>query len=397
MTRWLAAALLAVPFLLLGCSSSPSPPTPPTPPTPPAPDAEVVLGQADFTSAAPNRGGATAAEGVWFPVGDAAAYAGGLALPDTYNHRVLLYETVPAANGAAPSAILGQPDAASATPSHAPGRLHYPRSVGVSGTDLLVADGGASRVVLGAGGSNVALGWDAAAPAHRWGCAADRLSEPARAVVAGGRLLVADRANHRVLIWNAVPAGTAPPDVVLGQKDLVHCAANDMVGQGHSGGRSAATLHSPSDVWSDGTRLLVVDQGNHRVLLWNRFPTANAQPAELVLGQPDFLVGRTEVSASGMNWPAAVASDGVRIWVADTRNNRVLRWSAFPTANGAPADGVLGQRDLAHGAANDDDGNGVAGPPTSRTMNQPMGLALAGDRLVVSDTYNHRFLLFAVR
>ncbi len=396
MTRWLSAALLALPFLLLGCSSAKkSPPNPPGPP--PAADAAVVLGQADFASAVPNRDGATDAKGVWFPVGDAAAYAGGLALPDTYNHRVLLYDTVPDANGAVPSAIVGQPDAASGTPSHAPGRLHYPRSVGVSGTDLLVADSGASRVVLGAGEGNVALGWDAAAPAHRGGCAPDRLSDPARAVVAGGRLLVADRANHRVLIWNAVPAATTPPDVVLGQKDLVHCAADDMVGQGHSGGRSAATLDSPSDVWSDGTRLLVVDQGNHRVLLWNRFPTTNAQPADLVLGQPDFLVGRVEVSATGMNWPAAIASDGVRIWVADTRNNRVLRWSAFPTANGAPADGVLGQRDLAHGAANDDDGDGVAGPPTARTMNQPMGVALAGDKLVVSDTYNHRFLLFAVR
>ena len=34
--------------------------------------------------------------------------------------------------------------------------------------------------------------------------------------------------------------------------------------------------------------LVVIDAGNHRALVWNQFPQSNSQPADLVLGQPDF-------------------------------------------------------------------------------------------------------------
>jgi len=384
-----ASALLA----LAGCSGgSPRPPALTT-----FVAAELVLGQPDLTSGSPDRGGAVTAGGVHHPVGDAQAHAGGLVLPDTYNHRLLVYRAMPNTSGAAADAVLGQADASASAPSHAAGRLHYPRSVGSTGDRLLVADTEASRVVLGAGAGDVPLGWGDASPAYRWGCAADRLSGPSRAFAVSGRLIVADRANHRVLVWNQLPTGGAPADLVIGQKNLTHCAPNDMVGEGVPGGRAADTLHHPTDVWSDGTRLVVVDQGNNRVLLWNRFPTASGTKADLVLGQPDFLVARAEASRTGMSWPAAVASDGKGLFVADARNHRVLAWRAFPTASGAPADLVLGQSDFVHGAPNDDDQDGVAGGPTGRTLNLPMGLALAGDTLVVTDTGNHRFLLFKVR
>lgn len=356
--------------------------------------ADAVLGQADFASVSPDRGGAVSAAGVHWPVGDAHFAGGLLLLPDTYNHRLLGYGGLPAASGAAADLVVGQADAGASAPSLAAGRFHYPQSVWVDGDRVLVADAGASRVVLDARGSPAALGWGEAG-VHRWGCAADRLSGPARAIAAGGRLIVVDRANHRVLVWNRVPAdAAAPADLVLGQRDLVHCAANDILGQGSSGGRSARTLRYPSDAWSDGARLVVVDQGNHRVLLWNRFPAADGAPADVVLGQADTLSAAAETSRTGLRSPAAVASDGRSLWVADAGNHRVLRWQGFPGATGAAADLVLGQADFDHGAANDDDQDGATDRATARTLHFPTGLALAEGTLVVTDTYNHRYLLF---
>ena len=357
--------------------------------------ADLLLGQADFTSASKDAGESAASlGGVQLPTGDAVAFKAGLVLPDTYNNRLLLYQAMPTRSGTPADVVLGQPDPASESASHLPGRFHYPRSAAVGGEALLVADAGASRVVLDPGGRNVALGWDPSSPTYRVGCAADRLDQPARAIVVAGKLIVADRANNRVLIWNTVPTGTSPADVVVGQKDLVHCAANDMVGNGRSGGKGPSTLYEPSDVWSDGKRLLVVDQGNNRVLLWNTFPSSNAAKADVVLGQPDFLAAIADSSSTGLDSPGAVASDGNSIFVADVRNNRVLGWRRFPSANAAPADLVLGQGDFVHNTANDDGQTGIEGGPTARTMNHPMGVALVGGYLIVTDTYNNRFLLF---
>ncbi len=253
MSRLQALTPLVALIALASCSSS-------SDATSSFPAAVLVIGQPDFTSAAPDRGGGVSAAGVHFPVGDASYASGSLLLPDTYNHRVLVYDRLPSSSGAPADAVLGQPDATSATPGHGAGRFQYPQSVWSDGSGTLVADAGADRVVLDAGGSPWALGWRDGS-IYRWGCGAGKASGPSRAITAAGKLIVADRSNHRVLVWNRVPTGAAtPPDLVLGQRDLTHCAANDMLGAGISGGRSARTLRYPTDVWSDGTRLLVVDR-----------------------------------------------------------------------------------------------------------------------------------------
>lgn len=397
--RRLPVATAAVALTLYGCSSSPSKADGSNPPISLATfqAADVVLGQADFTSTSPDRGGSVSAGGVRFPVGDAHFAAGVLVLPDTYNHRLLAYQGVPGTSGAGADTVLGQANGASAGPSHEPGRFHYPRSVGSQDAALIVADAAASRVQLGVGAEPWTLGWGEGAPAYRWGCAADRLSAPSRAIVAGGRLIVADRGNNRVLVWNKVPGGPAPADLVIGQRNLQHCVANDALGKGVSGGRTARTLQHPTDVWSDGERLAVVDQGNNRVLLWNRLPRESGTRADVVLGQLDFNVGAAATTEAGLNAPAAVASDGRTLFVADERNHRVLGWTPFPAASGQPANLVLGQSDFSHRAPNDDDQDGVTDGATARTLHHPTGLAVAGQFLVVTDTYNHRYLLYRGR
>jgi hypothetical protein len=160
-----------------------------------------------------------------------------------------------------------------------------------------------------------------------------------------GKLIVADTAQNRVFIWNQTPATQYQrPDVILGQLTAADTGRN-------SGGTvDASSLQYPSGVWSDGNKLILADAWNHRVLIWNQFPTQNGQPADVVVGQPDMLHNQPNVTGVGalpcagnLYWPYGVWSDGAHLWVADTGNRRVLFYNAIPTANFCLADKVIGK------------------------------------------------------
>lgn len=160
-----------------------------------------------------------------------------------------------------------------------------------------------------------------------------------------GKLIVADTAQNRVFIWNAMPASNyAKPDVVLGQTSAAGTERNA------GGAADASSLLYPSGIWSNGTVLIVADAWNHRVLVWNSFPTQNGQPADVVIGQPDMRGCMPNVNGVGaaptaqsLNWPYGVWSDGEHLWVADTGNRRVLFYECIPTKNYTPATKVLGK------------------------------------------------------
>lgn len=115
-------------------------------------------------------------------------------------------------------------------------------------------------------------------------------------------------------------------------------------GFNESGG--TLVLNHPGKVATDGKRLIVSDTWNNRILIWNEIPTKNNQPPDLVLGQPDFNSNIGKLGADGMNWPMGVATDGKRLLVADAFNDRILIWNEFPVKNGQPADLVLGVDDF---------------------------------------------------
>ncbi|MFN0109606.1 MAG: hypothetical protein ACKVZH_12185 [Blastocatellia bacterium] len=136
---------------------------------------------------------------------------------------------------------------------------------------------------------------------------------------------------------------------------------------------SGGALHFsyPGGVASDGTRLLLADRGNNRVLIWNSIPTANTPP-DLVLGQKDFIAYDSGNGRDQMNWPVSVRTDGRRVIVADTNNDRILIWNSFPTRNGQAADLVL----------------------QSQELRWPWGLWTDGTRLVVSCTGSSRLMFW---
>lgn len=144
----------------------------------------------------------------------------------------------------------------------------------------------------------------------------------------GRRLLLADTYNNRVLVWTSLPSGNTPPDLVLGQRDFA----------GNDAGSGLDRMNFPVNVATDGTRVVVADTENDRLLVWKSFPTANGQPADYAIGGSD---GRgLRQSKNRFQWPWGVWTDGTKLAVSSTRGGYVLIWNSFPAAD-APADLLL--------------------------------------------------------
>jgi uncharacterized protein (TIGR03437 family) len=220
---------------------------------------------------------------------------------DTFNNRVLIWNRVPTANGTPADVVLGQP----------------------SFTTLPESE---PSVLL----QNVK---------------ATTLYSPVSVTSDGVKLYVTDLGNDRVLIWNSIPnTNQQPANVVIGQPDMTSSAATDNIskmcasnGTDEDGAatypvRCGSTLNTPRYALSDGQRLFIADGGNDRVLVFNSIPVADAQAADLVLGQQtmvDNVSGSSsdplaQSSADSLRTPMSLAWDRTNLYVADTFNRRIM-------------------------------------------------------------------------
>jgi uncharacterized protein (TIGR03437 family) len=327
--------------------------------------ASVVLGQPEFTMTPPTTLPAPSASNMRLPTA-VASDGQMLAVADTANNRVLLWRTIPAANGQPADVVLGQPNFTTV------GRLSINAST---------------------------------------------FRGPQGVWIQGGKLFVADTQNNRVLIWNSIPAqNNQPADVVLGQPNFTTAPQINQIDLKLVAG--ANTLLSPVSVTSDGQRLYVADLGFNRVLIWNSIPTANQQSADVEIGQTDFtqsLSNPTQLCpASGtdsngnptyplmcaatMNFPRFALPDGRgRLFVADAGNDRILVFNSIPAVNGARADAILGQPNEFGDVYSTPNSFVVSTSPILSASNvtpTPTSLAWDGQNLYVADPTDYRILVF---
>ena len=376
--------------------------------------ASVVIGQQDFSGGAPRQSpDAMSAQANTLDVPESSvAYAQDediLFIADTGDSRVLGFHGVPQVNNAPADFVLGQPDFQSSTGGTTQTTMRSPQGVSAQAGHLAVGDPNSNRVLIyddipktGPGEASAVVGQpdfesrgDTCAPAslnHVHG----------HFVTPSGQLLVADGVNSRVMIWNELPGENGSvPDLVLGQSRLDQCAANDDNQDGVQDAiASARTLQHPSSVWSDGERIVVVDNYNNRVLIWNAFPQENFAPADIVLGQSNMQTnaandddqnGEPDVTPSAcvLNYPWTAWVEREQVFVADEGNNRVLIWNEWPEQSFVPADVVIGQQDFNTAAINA--GNAQ---PDANTLHAPKGVRVIDDQLLVTDTGNSRVLVF---
>ncbi|MDP2712122.1 MAG: NHL repeat-containing protein [Solirubrobacteraceae bacterium] len=179
--------------------------------------ADVVLGQPDARSRSENRGGAVGPDSFRWPHAIAGTGDGGIVVADAGNHRLLRWDAHPRADRPA-DGVLGQPDLHTAVEFpyvSQEGRLRFPYAV-ASGPGLAVADTANNRVLLWdevptaatAPAAVLAQPDLAAAGENRWErIAADTLCWPYGLARWGDELAIADSGNNRIVLWDAAAAG----------------------------------------------------------------------------------------------------------------------------------------------------------------------------------------------
>jgi hypothetical protein len=214
------------------------------------------------------------------------------------------------------------------------------------------------------------------------GTAANLFRQAGGSATADGKMWIADIDNARVLQWDSEPVvNQEPADLVIGQTsfDTREAGPTNVLLTPVEG-----FVDRFADVTVGGGRLVIADGHANRVLIWNSLPSANGPPADMVLGQTTFTGSTAGVNANQLSGPSGVWTDGETLIVVDQLNNRALIWTSFPTANGQPADLVLGQTSFTSSAAPD--------PPTASSMDLPTDVIYDGERLYIVDSNNNRIM-----
>ena len=211
--------------------------------------------------------------------------------------------------------------------------------------------------------------------------------------------------NNRVLILPNLSGMLPSPTASLAYNSLCPiCVGTASVVLGQPDFNTTTTnltttqnnIRLPTAVASDGVRLVVADTNHNRIMIWNHIPTTNNANADVVVGQPNFNTGTVPTngtpSATTMNGPQGVWIQNGKLYVADTQNNRILIYNKIPTTNGAAADVVLGQPNFTTFVqVNIAEQNTNA---TAQNMLNPVSVTSDGTRLFVTDLGYNRILIW---
>ncbi len=318
----------------------------------PFPAADTVVGQGGFTSnsATTSRANPSA---LALPNGVSIDSAGNLYVTDQY-YRTMVYNA-PIVTGQAAAAILGVDATQSSVTAPTQTALNNPTGVVGLISGPIVADTSNNRLMV-------------YSPQNQWASQTTNISPTANAVVGqtsftanqanqgngdassatlnaptdlvatAQELYVADAGNNRILVFMLSPTGVSGTATrVIGQLDFPYFGSNLVDGKGFSfpGGYPAGAI---LDTNVTPAHLYIPDTFNNRILGFKDFrDLQNGQPADLVIGQPDFNrivtnypTGNTATpSASSLSLPTSLAVDGAgNLYVTDTGNSRVLRFPA---------------------------------------------------------------------
>ncbi len=273
---------------------------------------------------------------------DAAGSIGGFAVADAWNHRVLIWHEPPYRHNQPADVVLGQADFSSMTANRgatdpAANTLFWPYGVHWDGSRLWVADTGNRRVLMWQGlprrqgqpadrvlGQSTFNrrdengGGDPDASSMRW---------PHAIALWQGRLCVADAGNNRIMVWNGLPSQDGQAcDHLLGQRDATLVDHNQSLYW-----PNAAALNMPYGLGAAGDWLIVADTANSRLLGWHRDDIHTGAAARALTGQPDFQAkgdNRWQLPVrDSLCWPYALTHHEGLAVIADSGNNRVLLWA----------------------------------------------------------------------
>ena len=303
--------------------------------------ADLVLGQADYTHNWPTS---SVQGGLNLPASVAIDNTiGRVYVADYLNNRVLWWNSSTSlVNGQDADGVLGQPNFISYSSACTQSGMFRPAFVSIDRTgNVWIADSDNNRVLkyarptVNGPAAILVLGQPNFTTANREDvCSSTGIARPfGVSVDSSGNVWVADTDNNRVLKYTQPSSNGQAAVLVLGQPDFTTneevCSSTGMTSPG------TVAFDSSGNVW-------VSDVNNCRVLKFVN-PSVNGQAANLVLGQSDFTSNIVNCTQTGMYSPIGVALDSSgNVWAADMDNSRVLKFTV-PSYNGQAASKVLGQ------------------------------------------------------
>ncbi|MBL8214653.1 MAG: hypothetical protein JNK87_28285 [Bryobacterales bacterium] len=311
--------------------------------------ADVVLGAKGFN----DSGGATLFN---HPSG-LATDGRSLLMTDRWNNRVLVWRMAPAGN-VAPDLVLGQPDFSSNNSGNGRGQLNFPGNVAITpdGRRIAVTDTNNDRVLLwnefpASNGVPADVVIDLAVLSPQPVPGQVRWSWPWGVWTDGRKFAVVATQGASVLIWNSIPVrDNQPPDLVLRPegagtpRNITSDGSTFFALSDHNNGTAnrpgtmvwnefpARADQAPAFTipeWYKGTVLedgKVILAGNQTIGIWNRKPTAAGAAADVTLRPSGYRNG---------DGPDTVVAQG-RLYVSNYNGNNVLGWNTVPGSNVAP-------------------------------------------------------------
>ncbi|MEO6347378.1 MAG: hypothetical protein ABIO60_05645 [Aquaticitalea sp.] len=298
---------------------------------------DVILGQLNMDDSGRNSGGMVTACTLQYPSG---IWSNGsyLIVADAWNHRILIWKSLPTENGQKADVILGQPDFQSNQPN-----------------------------VIGIGNSPTSktLNWP-------YGVFSD-----------GKSLWIADTGNRRIVFYKSIPSEN-------------YAAADEVIGKPNFTTRD---YENDEPIWpysvkvNEKGQLLVADTQFYRALLWNKKEDILSKSADVIFGQDNFEdCGQNQYelfpTKKSLNWTYDACFYKEGILLNDTGNSRILYFKNMPTENNPSADEVIGKRNFTSGSENKDTMQG-----TESSLYWPFSICTFEDKLIIADTGNHRIVI----
>ena len=295
----------------------------------------IVLGQEDSGGTGRNAGGNATAHSLHYPSG-VWSDGQRLMVADAWNHRVLIWHKLPTRSSQAADVVLGQPDFKSVAPNVSgigsgptARSLNWPYGLYSDGERLWIADTGNRRILVYnqiPETSYVDADQVIGKPSftERDYDHHDPIWPYSVKIGPQGELLVADTQYYRCLLWKDWRAAiNEKADVVIGQRTLDENGMNqyDLFPR-------ADTLSWCYDAVFYQNGLLVADTGNSRVLWFEKQPQESGAAADNLIGKPHFNMGSENAATvfgteAQLYWPFSLSTENKFLALADTGNHRV--------------------------------------------------------------------------
>lgn len=285
-----------------------------------------------------------------------------LLVADRWNNRVLIWRTAPAGN-TPPDVVLGQPDFQTNNSGAGLNQLNWPGNVAITpnGRTIAVADTNNDRVLIwnefpsrNGAPANVVLDITAFSMA---GANPTRFSWPWGVWTDGRKFAVVATQGAGILIWNSIPTrNNQPPDFVLRPRgagtprnitsdgDTFFAVSDHNNGTENRPGTmvwlgfpTSAEQVAPAftlNEWVKGTLTgnKLIAAGIQSISIWNRVPGDAASRPDLTLRPNSYRNG---------DGPDAVIAEG-RLYVCNYNGNNVLVWRSVPERDNQPPDFAIG-------------------------------------------------------